>query len=58
MKVKNKVKFAYIAKVAIKYLYEVMDDIQHNKFIVIFVNASCKVKRGIAFKNYFILPPF
>lgn len=47
MEVKDEVELANIAKVAVKYLDEVMDDVQHDQLVVFLLNARNEVQRCI-----------
>ena len=44
VEVKDEVQFANIAEVAVKHLYEVMDDVQHDQFVVFLLYAGHEVQ--------------
>ena len=47
MEVENQVQLAHVAEVAVQHLDEVVDDVEHNQFVVSLLNARHKVKRRV-----------
>ena len=43
MEIKNQIKLADISKISIKYLYEMMDYVQYNQFIIFFFNTCYEI---------------
>ena len=43
MEIKNQIKLADISKISIKYLYEMMDNVQYNQFIIFFFNTCYEI---------------
>ena len=47
MEVENKVQLAHVAEVAVQHLDEVVDDVEHDQFVVGLLNARHEVKRRV-----------
>ena len=47
VEVEDEVQLAHIAKVAVEDLDEVVDDVEHNEFVVLLLDARYEVQRGI-----------
>jgi len=47
VEVENQVQFAHVTEVAVEYLYEVVDDVQHDQFVVRLLNARHEVQRRV-----------
>ena len=47
MEVENQVQLAYIAKVSVEYLYEVVYDVEDYEFVVFLFDTADKVEWGI-----------
>ena len=58
MKIENQIQFTDIAEVSVKYLHEMMYNIEDNEFIVFFFYAGYEVKRCISLENNFVVSPF
>ena len=51
MEVEDKVELAHIAEVSVQHLDEVMDNIEHNKFVIFLLDAGDKVQGCISAKH-------
>ena len=57
VKVENQIELAHVPEVLVKYFDEMMDNIEYNQFIVIFLNARGEIQAGIALENNLIVSP-
>jgi hypothetical protein len=57
VKVENQIELAHVPEVLVKYFDKVMDHIEYNQFIVIFLNARGEIQTSIALKHDLIVSP-
>ena len=54
MEIKNQVQLAHVPKVLIQHLHKSLDQLQDDKFIIIFINDSDKVQGSISLVDDFV----
>lgn len=57
VKVENQIELTHVPEVLVKYFDKMMDHIEDNQFIVIFLNACGEVQAGVALEHDLIVSP-
>jgi hypothetical protein len=57
VKVENQIELAHVPEVLVKYFDKVMDNIENNQFIVIFLNTRGEIQTGVALEHDLIVSP-
>ena len=57
MEVENEVELAHILEVSVEHLDEMMDDIEDNKLVVVFLDARCEIQTRVASEHYLVFAP-
>jgi hypothetical protein len=57
VKVENQIELAHVPEVLVKYFDKVMDNIENNQFIVIFLNTRGEIQTGVALEYDLIVSP-
>ena len=58
MEVEDQVELAHILEVSVEHLDEMMDHVEDNKLVVVFLDACGEVQTGVASEHDLVFAPF